>query len=422
MRTSRNLLPPHARRIALAAAMSFACVNAQTAVTMGTVSVDQNPPKAPDGALVPTSKATSGDGICWADPSSSERVITGEFGEMSGHASRPHAGTDIRGRDGEPLYAVADGCVSFGNPTAKQLVGVKIRINDKFPNSSVWYLHMTRVAPKFINDGRSGACIPVKQGELVGYSGNYLGSNGKVTSSGSAHLHLSYYASGLMLNPLPYEGAPKNVDPAYNSIADIASSVSGGGNVNDGDASGTRGSKLGFGVPRMCAVYTVKGSGKKTIPYNGSFGTGSYQAKATAPTQQELEDGKQRVRQSMGISPDGFAPANAKVDPNAWGGGMPEGPDWDSYRDMSFEQILHSEVTRRSSNTRWAESLTEQSERGLFIESMWIAALRFQVQHELTLTRKRTDAMLAVVMADEARQAKPDGANLQADVLRVPAR
>lgn len=47
---------------------------------------------------------------------------------------------------------------------------------DKFPNSSVWYLHLSRVEDKFINDGRGGKCIPIKRGDTLGYSGNFYGS------------------------------------------------------------------------------------------------------------------------------------------------------------------------------------------------------------------------------------------------------
>lgn len=368
--------------------------------------MDRNPPQFPDGSAVPTSSPTSGaDGMCWGDPSQDGRIITGEFGEIRGHKSSPHAGVDMRARAGSPIYAVADGCVSFGNPTPKQLIGVKQRINDKFPNSSVWYLHMSRVDPKFINDGRSGQCVAVRRGDLIGYSGNHYGTGGKEISSGSAHIHLSYFVSGLQLNPTPYQGAPKEIPAEFNtikSVGDIASEVTGRG-PNDSDASGTKGSKLGFAVPRMCNVYTIKGTGKQTIPYSSSFGTGTYTANATAPSEAALADGQQRVRQTMGIGPDGRG-SGSIPDPAHWSGGMPEEPDWESYNQMSFNQILSSEVARRLSDPRWAEQLAEQSDRGLVIEAAWIKSLRLKVQNELLLSQQRIDAQQAAFLASRMRR------------------
>lgn len=366
--------------------------------------LDRNPPVSPDGRPIATTLAASGDAMCWGDPSADGRVVTGEFGEMRGHKSSPHAGVDFRAHAGSPIYAVADGCVSFGNPTPRQLIGVKQRINDKFPNSSVWYLHLSRVVPKYVNDGRSGQCIPIKRGDLLGYSGNFYGTGGSEVASGTAHLHLSYFVSGLQLNPTPYRGAPPEIPPEFNtikSVRDIASEVTGG--PNDGDASGTRGSKLGFAVPRMCNVYVVKGSGSNTVPYDGSFGIGSFSANASAPSKASLEDGQQRIRQSMGIDATGRGSGQIK-DPEHWSGGMPEEPDWESYSQMSFDQVLQSEVARRMGDTRWVEALTEQSHHGLRVEQAWIKALRLKVQSELALSRQRSEAMLAALLAARARR------------------
>lgn len=345
------------------------------------------------------------DAMCWGDPSTDGRVITGEFGEMRGHKSSPHAGVDMRARAGSPIYAVADGCVSFGNPTPRQLIGVKQRINDKFPNSSVWYLHLSRVEDKFINDGRGGKCIPIKRGDLLGYSGNFYGSGGKEVASGHAHLHLSYFVSGLQLNPTPYQGAPAETPAEYNtikSIKDIAGEVSGKG-PNDNDASGTRGSKLGFGVPRMCNIYVVKGTGKQTVPYNSDFGTGQYTANATAPSKEQLEDGQKRVRIAMGVGTDDKA--NKVIeDPAHWSGGMPEEPDWESYDQMSFVQIINAEIARRTADPRWAEKLTELSSRGLEIELAWIKGLSLKVKHERQLLEQRNEATKAAFLAARMRR------------------
>lgn len=366
--------------------------------------MDRKPPQMPSGAAVPTTIASGGDAMCWGDPSQDGRVITGEFGEMRGHKSSPHAGVDMRARAGSPIYAVADGCVSFGNPTPRQLIGVKQRINDKFPNSSVWYLHMSRVDQKFINDGRSGQCVPVRRGDLIGYSGNHYGTGGREVASGTAHLHLSYFVSGLQLNPTPYQGAPAEIPAEFNTIKSITAEVAGGKGPSDSDASGTRGSKLGFGVPRMCNVYTVKGTGKQTVPFNSNFGTGNYPANATAPSKEKLEDGQQRVRQAMGIDPEGRG-SGPVGDAAHWSGGLPEEPDWESYSQMSFEQIVASEVARRMGDPRWAEKLTEQSDHGLQVERAWTSGLRLKVQQELALSRQRSEAMYAALLSARARRA-----------------
>ena len=365
--------------------------------------LDRNPPQFPNGVLVPESVSSPQNGVCWGDPSQDGRVITGEFGEMRGHKSSPHAGVDLRARQWSPIYAVADGCVSFGNPTPKQLIGVKQRINDKFPNSSVWYLHMSRVRPKFANDGRATLCLPVRTGELLGFSGNSYGTGGKEVDSGTAHLHLSYFVSGLMLNPTPYIGAPPEIPPEFNTVRTISGIAADVGNVNTGDASGTRGAKLGFGVPRMCNVYVVKGTGKQTIPYDDNFGTGNYSANAVAPSQAQLQSGQQIVRPSLGIRPDGTS-NNLIENPTQWTGGMPEEPDWESYSQMSFEQVLSSEISRRNSDSRWTENVTSQSERGLMVERLLIKSLRLKVQHETMLSRQRQEAMLASLLAVRARR------------------
>lgn len=389
-------------------------------VALSAASVDQDPPLDAHGNVIPLSIATSGDDMCWADPSPEGRVVTSPFGNIRSEGSSPHAGIDIRAHDGVPVYSVADGCVSFGNPTPKQLVGVKIRINDKFPNSSVWYLHLSRVAPKFINDGRSGQCIPIKKGELVGYSGNNFGTRGKIVQSGTAHLHLSYYVSGLMINPAPVANPPAIVPPEYNTIKN-GSQVAGGTAINDSDASGTRGSKLGFAVPRMCNEYTVSPpayKGQKTIPYNGDFGIGNFQANATAPTRQQLEDGAQRVKQSMGVDGEGKAPSSEKIDTENWTSGLIEAPDWESYKDMSFHQIIHAEVARRSANSRWHEQLTELDPRGIQLEHLRLQAVRLSVQHELHVVRQRTEAMMAAYLAATSRKIRLDPLNLSSEMMK----
>jgi hypothetical protein len=71
---------------------------------------------------------------------------------------------------------------------------------------------------------------------------------------------------------------------------------------------------------------------------------------------------------------------------------------------MSFEQILQAEVARRMGDTRWAEKLTEQSDRGLTVERLWIKSLRLNVRHEIALSERRQEAMLAALLAARARR------------------
>jgi hypothetical protein len=409
---------------AVLTASVFPAVSADP-VPMTVHPLDKKQPEMPgEGAIPKQSSGSGGSNMCWAPPNPDDLVMTGAFGSMSGHKSSPHAGNDLRARQGKALYAVADGCVSFGNPTPRQLIGVKMRINDVLPNASVWYLHMSRVDPKFINDGRNKLCIPVKKGELLGYTGNSFGTGGRINDVANAyHLHLSYYASGLMLNPLPLNKLPaKAVDPRFHVIKGEENIV-GGKLKGDYDASGTAGSVLGFGFPRFCDTYTYYSDSKITnIPYKQGAGLGFYTAQAKAPTQEELEANAKKVREATGMSPDGKAPEQVALDPNTWNGGAPEEPDWDSYADMSFLQIVHSEVTRRSGNSRWAEELTEQSARGLMMENLRIRALRMQVQYEMYLSRQRTEAMLASLLAAEAKKMQLSFQRIVAQGLTSPVK
>lgn len=373
---------------------------------------DQVPPRMPNGQPVQAAIAATGDALCWADPSTDGRVVTGEFGELRGHKSSPHAGVDFRAFMGNAVYAVADGCVSFGNPTPRQLIGLKMRINDKFPNSSVWYLHLSRIVPKFINDGRAGQCIPVRKGELVGYSGNFYGTGGAEVSSGAAHLHLSYFVSGLQINPAPYRNPPPEIPLEYNTIRDIASNAVSG--ASTGDGSGTRGSRLGFAVPRMCNTFVVKNSGQETIRFDGRFGTGNFTANPIAPSQAALESAQESVRRSLGATPENMAKEQIE-DVAHWTGGMPEEPDWDSYKDMSFEQVIQAEVSRRMSDQRWAEELSKMSARGLEVERMRIKALAARLLVEIVASRQRQEALLATLQTTKAR-------NLRATANPQPGR
>jgi len=96
---------------------------------------------------------------------------------------RLHAGTDIAIPTGTPLYAVADGIVkvSISNQThSKVSWGNYVKI-DHVGNEETLYGHMHRV---IVKPGQ-----PVKQGQLLGYSGNSGHSTG-------SHLHFELYKNG----------------------------------------------------------------------------------------------------------------------------------------------------------------------------------------------------------------------------------
>lgn len=106
--------------------------------------------------------------------------ISSRFGMRWG---RLHAGIDIAIPVGTPLYAVADGVVvkAVGDQThSRQSWGNYVKIRHEGDNYSL-YAHMHQV---LVKEGEQ-----VKQGQLIGYSGNSGNSTGP-------HLHFEFYLGG----------------------------------------------------------------------------------------------------------------------------------------------------------------------------------------------------------------------------------
>lgn len=152
---------------------------------------------------------------------------TGMIGLMYGDTARPyrasqrHTGMDIFG-DGLPgtipVYAVADGWLTRLDDWLSSVI---IRHDDPLqPGRTLWtyYTHMAArdgsssyIVPQF---PRGTTALPVKQGTLLGYQGEYAGSGAPI----AMHLHLSLVLSDAdgsfrneavldnTLDPSPYFG------------------------------------------------------------------------------------------------------------------------------------------------------------------------------------------------------------------------
>lgn len=111
------------------------------------------------------------------------------------HYTRLHAGVDIGGKLGAPIYATQDGVVTKAATGYNGGSGNNVRINhgtmdgDKIETA---YLHMESYVVKVGQE--------VKKGELIGY----VGSTGLSTS---AHLHFALYVNGENSDPEPYLNA-----------------------------------------------------------------------------------------------------------------------------------------------------------------------------------------------------------------------
>lgn len=96
---------------------------------------------------------------------------------------RMHSGMDYRASYGSPIYAVADGTVSYAGRNGGY--GRYVRINHA-GNIGSGYAHMSRIAVS------SGA--RVRKGQIIGY----VGSTGLSTGP---HLHFELYRGGAKVNP-----------------------------------------------------------------------------------------------------------------------------------------------------------------------------------------------------------------------------
>jgi murein DD-endopeptidase MepM/ murein hydrolase activator NlpD len=101
---------------------------------------------------------------------------------------RSHAGVDMMGTYGQPVYAAMSGTVSH---SSSSLGG-----NQAYVHSSggtyTFYAHL---------QGFSDASGSVAAGTLIGY----IGDTGNAT--GTPHLHFEYHPNGVLVNPTPYVSA-----------------------------------------------------------------------------------------------------------------------------------------------------------------------------------------------------------------------
>ena len=101
---------------------------------------------------------------------------------------RSHAGVDMMGSYGQPVYAALPGTVSH---SSSSLGG-----NQAYVHSSggtyTFYAHL---------QGFSDASGSVEAGTLIGY----IGDTGNAT--GTPHLHFEYHPNGVLVNPTPYVAA-----------------------------------------------------------------------------------------------------------------------------------------------------------------------------------------------------------------------
>jgi len=133
-----------------------------------------------------TQHSISGTPTEW--PTLSKR-LTSNFGyrrdPFSGRASF-HAGIDIAGRTGDPIYAAGAGKVIT---TAKDGSHGKYIVIEHPGGLQTWYLHLSQIG---VSTGDS-----VKKGQEIGS----LGSTGRSTGP---HLHFEIVKQGEPVDPLPY--------------------------------------------------------------------------------------------------------------------------------------------------------------------------------------------------------------------------
>lgn len=116
------------------------------------------------------------------------------------HQIRAHRGVDYGSPHGSPIYATADGRVTYsGNKNAYGKT-VVLKHGEKF---STLYAHMSRISSK------SQVGKRVKQGDVIGY----VGKTGRVTGT---HLHYEFRVNGVQIDPLKVElPAAAPIDSKY---------------------------------------------------------------------------------------------------------------------------------------------------------------------------------------------------------------
>lgn len=162
----------------------------------------------------------------FANPLDIELILSGNFGEL--RSNHFHSGLDIKTqqREGFPVYASADGFISRINV---KHFGYGKALYIKHPNGyTTVYAHMQRFAgdiQDYVKRNQyqketyeielfpEAAVLPVKKGELIGYSGNS-------GSSGGPHLHFEIRdGSQRPMNPMLFGiDIPDNKAPIINGL------------------------------------------------------------------------------------------------------------------------------------------------------------------------------------------------------------
>lgn len=151
--------------------------------------------------------------------------LTGTFGELRGNHF--HAGLDIRGHVGRPLYAIADGFVSRVRVTVSGY-GQSIYLQHPSGHTSV-YGHMNAFRDDIadfvktqqyakesflLDEEPSSEQFPVSKGDLIGY----IGQRGYV-SGPHLHFEIRDTKTGRLLNPMNYGiGVPDHRHPLIRSV------------------------------------------------------------------------------------------------------------------------------------------------------------------------------------------------------------
>ena len=113
------------------------------------------------------------------------------FGDSFGaprSGGRSHAGVDMMGPYGGPVYAALPGSVSF---SSSSLGGNQAYVHSA-GGTYTFYAHL---------QGYAGSARSVSAGELIGY----IGDTGNAT--GTPHLHFEYHPNGTLVNPTPFVAA-----------------------------------------------------------------------------------------------------------------------------------------------------------------------------------------------------------------------
>jgi len=105
---------------------------------------------------------------------------------------RPHLGVDYAAPSGKPIWAAANGRITYAGWKGDYGRTVEVKHNSSF---TTHYAHLSRLA-KGIRPG-----VRVKQGQIIGY----VGSSGLSTGP---HLDYRVYRNGKAVNPLKVTGMP----------------------------------------------------------------------------------------------------------------------------------------------------------------------------------------------------------------------